>query len=72
MKLISQESVKNFGCIIVKNDEIIATGYNGAPRGRCNCTNVGKCIRTELNIPRGERYELCVAVSASPIPPCAL
>lgn len=53
-----------FGAVIVKNDEIISTGYNGAPRGRCNCIDIGKCIRTELNIPRGERYELCRSVHA--------
>lgn len=52
-----------FGAIIVKNDEIISTGYNGAPRGRENCCDVG-CIREELGIPRGERYELCRSVHA--------
>ena len=55
---------KSFGAIIVKNDTIIATGYNGAPRGRLNCSDIGKCIRDELNIPRGERYELCRSVHA--------
>ena len=55
---------RNFGAIIVKNDEIIATGYTGAPRGRCNCSDLGKCMRQELNIPRGERYELCRSVHA--------
>ena len=53
-----------FGAVIVKNDEIISTGYNGAPRGRVNCSTLGKCIRTELGIPRGERYELCRSVHA--------
>ena len=53
-----------FGAIIVKNDEIISTGYNGAPRGRKNCVDLGKCIREELQIPRGERYELCRSVHA--------
>jgi dCMP deaminase len=48
----------------VKNDEIIATGYNGAPRGRNNCSTIGKCIRNVLNVPRGERYELCRSVHA--------
>ena len=52
------------GCAIVKNDEIISTGYNGAPRGRINCTDLGKCIREELEVPRGERYELCRSVHA--------
>lgn len=55
---------RKWGCVIVKDDEIISTGYNGAPRGRKNCTDLGKCIREELNIPRGERYELCRSVHA--------
>lgn len=53
-----------FGAIIVKNDEIISTGYNGAPRGRINCSDYGCCIREKLNIPRGQRYELCRSVHA--------
>ena len=53
-----------WGAIIVKNDEIIATGYNGAPRGRVNCNDLGYCIREKLEIPRGERYELCRSVHA--------
>ncbi len=53
---------KHYGAIIVKNDTIISTGYNGAPRGRRNCTDLGRCIREELAVPRGERYELCRAV----------
>ncbi len=55
---------RHYGAVIVKNDEVIATGYVGAPRGRKNCSDIGKCIRTELNIPRGERYELCRSVHA--------
>ncbi len=55
---------KKYGAIIVKNDVIVSTGYNGAPRGRENCTNLGYCMRDELNIPRGERYELCRSVHA--------
>ena len=55
---------RNYGAIIVKNDEIISTGYNGAPRGRKNCTDVGTCIREKLQVPRGERYELCRSVHA--------
>lgn len=55
---------KRFGAIVVKNDEIISTGYNGAPRGRKNCSDIGSCIRAELKIPRGERYELCRSVHA--------
>ena len=53
-----------YGAIIVRNDEIIATGYNGAPRGRRNCTDVGMCMRETLGIPSGERYELCRSVHA--------
>ena len=55
---------RNYGAIIVKNDEIISTGYVGAPRGRKNCSDLGVCIRSELNIPRGERYEVCRSVHA--------
>lgn len=55
---------RNFGAIIVKNDEIVSTGYTGAPRGRQNCTNLGVCVREKLAIPRGERYELCRSVHA--------
>ena len=53
-----------FGAIIVKNDEIISTGYNGAPRGRCNCVDMGFCTREAMKVPRGERYELCRSVHA--------
>ena len=53
---------KRYGAIIVKNDVIIATGYNGAPRGRKNCSDIGSCTREKLGIPRGERYELCRSV----------
>ena len=66
---------RQYGAIIVRNDEIVATGYNGAPRGRSNCSELGYCIRDRLNIPsgqryelmrvpRGERYELCRSVHA--------
>ena len=55
---------RRFGAVIVKNDEVISTGYVGAPRGRKNCTDLGYCIRQKMNIPRGERYELCRSVHA--------
>jgi len=55
---------RHYGAVIVKNDEVIATGYVGAPRGRKNCTDLNFCIRQEMNIPRGERYELCRSVHA--------
>ncbi len=53
---------RNYGSIIVNNDEIISTGYTGAPRGRQNCIDLGFCRREMLNIPRGQRYELCRSV----------
>lgn len=53
-----------YGAVIVKNDEVISTGYVGAPRGRKNCSDMGYCIRQQMNIPRGERYELCRSVHA--------
>ena len=55
---------RKYGAIIVRNDEIISTGYNGAPRGRVNCTELGRCTRGELGIPSGQRYELCRSVHA--------
>lgn len=55
---------RNYGAIIVNNDQIISTGYVGAPRGRKNCCDLGYCTREKLNIPRGERYELCRSVHA--------
>lgn len=55
---------RNYGAIIVKNDEIIATGYNGSPRGAANCCDTGECYRELMQIPHGEQYERCVAVHA--------
>ena len=55
---------RHFGAVIVKDDEVISTGYSGAPRGRENCTDLNYCVRTRLNVPRGERYELCRSVHA--------
>ena len=55
---------KHYGAIIVKNDVIVSTGYNGAPRGRKNCSDLAYCQREKLGIPRGERYELCRSVHA--------
>lgn len=55
---------RQYGAVIVKNDEIVATGYNGAPRGDENCCDVGSCWRERNNIPHGEQYEKCVAVHA--------
>lgn len=55
---------RKFGAIIVKDDVIISTGYAGAPRGRVNCCDLNYCLRDKMNIPRGERYELCRSVHA--------
>jgi len=55
---------RNFGSIIVKNDQIISTGYVGAPRGWHNCCDIGECMREKMQVPRGERYELCRSVHA--------
>lgn len=55
---------RNFGAIIVRDDQIISTGYSGSPRGRRNCCDIGVCMREKLSIPRGERYEMCRSVHA--------
>ena len=55
---------RKFGAIVVKNDEIISTGYNGAPRGRKNCSDLNFCYRERMQVPRGQRYELCRSVHA--------
>ncbi len=55
---------RNYGAIIVNHDQIISTGYTGAPRGRENCCDLGFCLREKMNIPRGERYEMCRSVHA--------
>lgn len=55
---------RNFGAIIVKNDQIVSTGYVGAPRGRQNCSDLGYCTRDRMGVPRGQRYELCRSVHA--------
>jgi dCMP deaminase len=66
-KVVSSRSTcirRHYGAVIVKDNVIVSTGYNGAPRGSTNCIDTGKCKRKELNIPSGERYELCEAVHA--------
>lgn len=55
---------RNYGAVIVNHDQIVSTGYVGAPRGRKNCIDMGICIREQRQIPRGERYELCRSVHA--------
>jgi dCMP deaminase len=66
-KLVASRSTclrRRYGAVIVKDKVIVSTGYNGAPRGSINCVDLNKCKRRELNIPSGERYELCEAVHA--------
>jgi dCMP deaminase len=66
-KVVSSRSTclrRRYGAVIVKDKVIVSTGYNGAPRGSVNCVDINKCKRRELNIPSGERYELCEAVHA--------
>ena len=55
---------RTYGAVLVNDQIIISTGYNGAPRGEKNCVDVNLCHREEMNVPKGERYELCVAVHA--------
>ncbi|WP_303858087.1 deoxycytidylate deaminase [Aminicella lysinilytica] len=55
---------RHVGAVIVKDRHIIATGYNGAPRGVAHCSEIGGCLREEMNIPSGERHELCRALHA--------
>lgn len=66
-KVVSSRSTclrRRYGAVIVKDHVIVSTGYNGAPRGSLNCIDRGTCRRQELNVPAGERYELCEAVHA--------
>lgn len=66
-EIVSQRSTclrRHYGAVIVQNDEVISTGYVGAPRGRKNCTDLHYCVRQKLQVPRGERYELCRSVHA--------
>lgn len=55
---------RHYGAVIVKDDEVISTGYVGAPRGRENCSDLGYCLRQKMGVKRGERYELCRSVHA--------
>ena len=66
-EMVSQRSTclrRHFGAVLVQNDEVISTGYTGAPRGRKNCSDLNYCVRQKLNVPRGELYELCRSVHA--------
>jgi len=55
---------RHYGAVIVNNDQIVSTGYAGAPRQTANCTEIGTCIRVQLKVPKGEHYEWCRAVHA--------
>lgn len=55
---------RQYGAVIVRNEEVIATGYNGSARGEENCCDTGTCWREAHGIPHGEQYEKCVAVHA--------
>ena len=55
---------RNYGAIIVKEDQIISAGYGGAPRKTKNCITIGLCARNEIGARKGENYELCRAVHA--------
>jgi dCMP deaminase len=55
---------RNYGAVIVKDDQIVGTGYTGSPRGSLNCCDMGSCTRDRLKIAAGERYELCESVHA--------
>ena len=66
-KLTSQRSTclrRKVGAVIVKDKHIVATGYNGAPRGLSHCAELGGCLREQLNVPSGQRHELCRALHA--------
>lgn len=55
---------RNYGAVIVRDDEIISTGYNGSPRGAENCIDLGYCYRKQMQVAHGEKQELCRAVHA--------
>lgn len=66
-KAVSMRSTclrRQYGAVIVKDDVVISTGYNGSPRGSQNCCDTGECYREANNIPHGEQYEKCVTVHA--------
>ena len=55
---------RNFGAVIVNEDQIVSTGYAGAPRKMTDCLELGSCLRNELGIPAGKNYEMCRSVHA--------
>jgi dCMP deaminase len=57
-------SRRQVGAVIVRDNRAVATGYNGAPRGLAHCEEKGGCLRQQLNVPSGQRHELCRALHA--------
>jgi len=53
---------RKFGAVIVKSKQIVSTGYNGAPRGTANCSDLNQCLRNQLGAKPGEHYEWCRSV----------
>jgi dCMP deaminase len=66
-KLTSERSTclrRKVGAVIVSDKQVVATGYNGAPKGIAHCDEKGGCLREKLGVPSGERHELCRALHA--------
>jgi dCMP deaminase len=66
-KLTSERSTclrRKVGAVIVKDKQVVATGYNGAPKGIAHCDEMGGCLREKMGVPSGERHELCRALHA--------
>jgi dCMP deaminase len=66
-KLTSERSTclrRKVGAVIVRDRQVVATGYNGAPKGLPHCEEKGGCLREKLKVPSGERHELCRALHA--------
>lgn len=66
-KAVAQRSTclrRNYGAILVKDDQILSTGYNGSARGERNCSDIEFCLREERGAKQGEHYEWCVAIHA--------
>lgn len=55
---------RRYGAVIVKDDAVVSTGYNGAPRGFDSCYDIGSCPRIERNMHQGEGYGICRAIHA--------
>lgn len=55
---------RQYGAVIVKDNRVVSTGYNGAASGCTECTNIGTCFRIKNNIPHGKEYESCQSVHA--------